>query len=132
MTEVSTTEVTIYTDGACLNNPGPAGAGFVITDQKGILLKEGCLPIGPGTNNIAEYTALIRALRKATELGLHVAEVNPIASAAYGFTAHAILSYNRYDTPAGRKVNPKDTTELPAGTAPGTYDPVGMYSITIN
>ena len=60
----------IHTDGACLGNPGPAGAGFVITDQKGAQLAEGCVPIGHGTNNIAEYHAVLAALRQATELGL--------------------------------------------------------------
>ena len=52
----------IHTDGACLRNPGPAGAGFVILDQSGNTLAEGSLPIGHGTNNIAEYRAVIAAL----------------------------------------------------------------------
>lgn len=60
----------IYTDGACLGNPGPAGAGFVISDQKGVTLKEGCVPIGHGTNNVAEYQGVISALEAAAEMGL--------------------------------------------------------------
>jgi ribonuclease HI len=59
----------IYTDGACIGNPGPAGAGFVITDQQGNLLQEGCVPLGHGTNNIAEYQAVIAALGAAAEVG---------------------------------------------------------------
>jgi len=54
----------IFTDGACSGNPGPAGIGFVITEQ-GRLLKECSQYIGEATNNIAEYTALIYALQEA-------------------------------------------------------------------
>lgn len=60
----------LYTDGACSGNPGPAGAGFVIVDATGATLAEGCVPIGQGTNNIAEYQAVISGLEKAAELGL--------------------------------------------------------------
>ncbi|MCE5218994.1 ribonuclease HI family protein [bacterium] len=60
----------IYTDGACLKNPGPAGAGFVIYDQKGTPLTEGSIPLGQGTNNIAEYSAVIAALEAAHSLSL--------------------------------------------------------------
>jgi ribonuclease HI len=60
----------IHTDGACLRNPGPAGAGFVILDQSGNTLAEGSLPIGHGTNNIAEYRAVIAALEESGKLGL--------------------------------------------------------------
>jgi ribonuclease HI len=60
----------IYTDGACIKNPGPAGAGFVICDQTGATLTEGSIPIGRGTNNIAEYSAVIAALEAAHSLNL--------------------------------------------------------------
>ena len=58
----------IHTDGACLGNPGPAGAGYVIADQEGETLSEGSVPIKPGTNNIAEYQAALSALETAREL----------------------------------------------------------------
>ena len=57
----------IFTDGACSGNPGPAGIGVVIK-QDGALIKEISRPIGKATNNIAEYTALICALREALVL----------------------------------------------------------------
>jgi len=60
----------IHTDGACLGNPGPAGAGFVIASQGGEKLAEGSVPIGRATNNIAEYQAVISALEAARDLGL--------------------------------------------------------------
>lgn len=52
----------IYTDGGARNNPGPAGIGIVIGD------KEYAEYIGEATNNIAEYKAVIFALKKAKHL----------------------------------------------------------------
>ena len=57
----------IFTDGACSGNPGPAGIGIVIK-QDGKTIKEISKYIGEGTNNIAEYTALICALLEAKRL----------------------------------------------------------------
>lgn len=50
-----------YTDGACSGNPGPAGAGFVII-QPGGKVDEGFEYLGTSTNNVAELTAILRAL----------------------------------------------------------------------
>jgi ribonuclease HI len=54
--------IIIYTDGSCLGNPGgPMGLGAVIVDRgKRIELSE---YLGVGTNNIAELTAILRALQ---------------------------------------------------------------------
>ncbi len=58
--------LTIFTDGASLGNPGPMGIG-VVAYLHGKKMKEISEYIGEGTNNIAEYTALIRALEFAVE-----------------------------------------------------------------
>ena len=58
----------IYTDGASRGNPGPGAAAFIITDEKGSVLKERAEFIGPCTNNVAEYRALISALKEAAKL----------------------------------------------------------------
>lgn len=50
----------IHTDGGSLNNPGPAAIGFLIHEGEKCLYKQG-EAIGVATNNVAEYTALIRA-----------------------------------------------------------------------
>lgn len=52
--------IVIYTDGACSGNPGPAGIGVVVDrpDQT-IEISEF---LGSGTNNIAELSAISRAL----------------------------------------------------------------------
>lgn len=52
--------VVVYADGACSGNPGPAGLGVVLLDGKDRL--EISEYLGEGTNNIAELTAILRAL----------------------------------------------------------------------
>jgi ribonuclease HI len=58
----------IHTDGASRGNPGKAAYAYVIEPPDGETVEEaGCL--GTMTNNQAEYTALVRALEHALELG---------------------------------------------------------------
>ena len=54
----------IFTDGGCSGNPGPAAIGVVIKEG-GKNIKPLKRAIGEGTNNIAEYTALIVGLQEA-------------------------------------------------------------------
>ncbi len=56
-------------DGAARGNPGPAGIGVQITDAEGRVVDEIAEGLGETTNNVAEYTAAIRGLRRASELG---------------------------------------------------------------
>jgi len=59
----------MYTDGASRGNPGEAGAGVVIKDSTGKLVKELARYLGQVTNNQAEYAALILGLKAAHSLG---------------------------------------------------------------
>ena len=52
--------VVVYTDGACTGNPGPMGIGVVLL--RGKKRREISEFLGTGTNNIAELTAIERAL----------------------------------------------------------------------
>jgi ribonuclease HI len=54
------TSVIAYTDGACSGNPGPAGLGVVVVD--GGVTTELSEYLGLTTNNVAELTAIARAL----------------------------------------------------------------------
>lgn len=54
----------IFTDGASRGNPGPASYGFVIKENNKIFYQEGKF-IGVTTNNVAEYTAVLQALKYA-------------------------------------------------------------------
>ncbi|MEU5988142.1 ribonuclease H [Spirillospora sp. NPDC047418] len=53
-----TTRVIAACDGACKNNPGPAGWGWVIADADERVVQWACGPLGDATNNIAELAAL--------------------------------------------------------------------------
>jgi ribonuclease HI len=58
----------IHTDGAARGNPGPGAYAYVI-ERPGekTIEAQGCL--GLATNNVAEYSALVRALEHAHQLG---------------------------------------------------------------
>lgn len=58
----------LCTDGASRGNPGPAGAGAIITDEKGATLTEKAVYLGEATNNQAEYQALLIGLQEAVKL----------------------------------------------------------------
>ncbi|MCC6934095.1 MAG: ribonuclease HI family protein [Candidatus Yanofskybacteria bacterium] len=64
---MNTTAYTIHTDGGSRGNPGPAASGFVI-DGPGINRIEHGEKLGVATNNVAEYTAVLLALRKLKAL----------------------------------------------------------------
>lgn len=53
----------IYTDGASRGNPGHASYGFIISGEKGKLIYEEGKYIGRATNNVAEYKAVLEALK---------------------------------------------------------------------
>jgi len=61
-------KLTIYTDGGARGNPGPAGIGAVIKNEKGEVVAEISEYIGEATNNQAEYKAAVAAIEKAKEL----------------------------------------------------------------
>ena len=57
-------------DGAARGNPGPAGIGVQITDERRATSSPRSRNgIGETTNNVAEYTAALEGLRRAAELG---------------------------------------------------------------
>lgn len=62
------TKLIIYTDGGARGNPGPAGIGVAIYNEKRELIGEYSEYLGETTNNQAEYRAVIAALKKAAEL----------------------------------------------------------------
>jgi len=71
-------KLTINTDGGSRGNPGPSGIGFVIKDETSKILVEESAYIGETTNNVAEYTALIKGLEEVTKLS-NIEEVKVIS-----------------------------------------------------
>src|SRR3954469_22677289 len=61
--------ITAHIDGGARGNPGPAGYGVYVTDASGKMVAELAEYLGNKTNNVAEYSALIAALRYASEHG---------------------------------------------------------------
>lgn len=60
-------KITIYTDGGSRGNPGPSAIGVVISSKGEATRKYGEY-VGEGTNNQAEYKAVIFALKKVKQL----------------------------------------------------------------
>lgn len=60
----------LYTDGGARGNPGPAAVGVRLLAPDGTLVAEYGKTIGPATNNVAEYRALVSGLELALEHGV--------------------------------------------------------------
>ena len=65
----------LYSDGASRGNPGHSGIGVVIKDENNKIVKKVSRYIGQGTNNVAEYIALIVGLEEAAKLGVKALEI---------------------------------------------------------
>jgi ribonuclease HI len=59
----------MHFDGGSRGNPGPAGIGLTLEDEEGAPIYELAEFLGRCTNNVAEYTALLRGLHAAKVLG---------------------------------------------------------------
>jgi ribonuclease HI len=81
-----------YTDGACSGNPGPAGCGAVLVSPEG-KVSEGYDYLGEATNNVAELTAILRALewtpRQAEGMVIHTDSQYAIGVLQKGWRAKA-------------------------------------------
>jgi ribonuclease HI len=89
--QVSDAKLVAYTDGACSGNPGPAGLGVVLTEDGA--RRELSEFLGIGTNNIAELTAILRALeavgRSAEPMLVHTDSQYAIGVLTKGWKAKA-------------------------------------------
>src|SRR3984957_20400296 len=64
-----TRRLVVEADGGSRGNPGPAGYGALVADaQTGEVLAELHDSLGTTTNNVAEYSGLLAALRAAGDL----------------------------------------------------------------
>lgn len=62
-------KLTVHVDGGSRGNPGPAAIAAVVSDESGEVVDSAGQVIGPATNNVAEYRALIFGIERATALG---------------------------------------------------------------
>lgn len=80
-----------YTDGACTGNPGPAGSGTIVIEPGG-KIRESYAYLGEATNNIAELTAIEKALERTPReesLVLHTDSQYAIGVLTKGWKAKA-------------------------------------------
>lgn len=68
---------TLRTDGGSRGNPGIVGLGFSLTEEDGSFIADGGWYLPHGTNNVAEYSALIWGLRNA--LAANVGSIRVLA-----------------------------------------------------
>jgi ribonuclease HI len=59
----------VHVDGGARGNPGPAAIAAVVSDEDGGIVEERSEMIGPATNNVAEYRALLLGIERAAALG---------------------------------------------------------------
>lgn len=64
----------IYCDGGSRGNPGPAASAFVVEENGKIIFKRGTY-VGNATNNVAEYRAVLEALKWLSDNHSGTAEV---------------------------------------------------------
>jgi phosphoribosylglycinamide formyltransferase-1 len=62
-------EIVAHIDGASRGNPGPSAAGFILTDAAGKQIQAKAFFLGQATNNVAEYTGIVKALEAIKQLG---------------------------------------------------------------
>jgi ribonuclease HI len=55
---------TIFADGGSRGNPGNAGSGAIVRDENGKVVATVSEFLGHTTNNVAEYTGILKALEK--------------------------------------------------------------------
>ncbi|MFC2091489.1 ribonuclease HI family protein [Elusimicrobiota bacterium] len=58
----------LYADGGCLGNPGLSAAGILILDKDDNEIFKSAVFLGQGTNNSAEYSAILEGLAAAARL----------------------------------------------------------------
>src|SRR4051812_21045574 len=72
--------VTVRFDGGCQGNPGRKYGSYRIEDDHVVVAQESRFELGHGTNNEAEFEALIRALQNLREIshrtGVNIATTN--------------------------------------------------------
>jgi ribonuclease HI len=66
---VTSEKLFVYSDGGARGNPGPSAIGVIVCDEDGKTLEEYGEVIGDGTNNVAEYRAVMKGLDLARKLG---------------------------------------------------------------
>ena len=68
-------KIELYVDGGARGNPGPAAGGYVIMDSEGNVIRSEGFFLGEATNNIAEYSALLKGLESVREIDVREIDI---------------------------------------------------------
>ncbi len=68
-------KVLLYTDGASRGNPGPGAGSYIIKDSAGKSVEGKAVFLAQATNNVAEYTGLVRGLQACLARGVKRLEI---------------------------------------------------------
>jgi ribonuclease HI len=66
---LSAPRLVVHVDGGARGNPGPAAIAAVVATHDGEIVEDRSETIGPATNNVAEYQALLLGIERARALG---------------------------------------------------------------
>ena len=99
-----------HSDGGARGNPGPAGYGVVIQDERGQKVATLSQYLGHQTNNFAEYQGLIAALEYAIEHGhkAFTTSITPCANTTAKPMTWPIRRWTRAQAVWSRATRPRD------------------------
>ena len=104
-----------HSDGGARGNPGPAGYGVVIQDERGQKVATLSQYLGHQTNNFAEYQGLIAALEYAIE---HGHKAHRLLHVVVHDIDHALREHNREADDLANQAMDKGTGRVVAGDSP--------------
>ncbi len=122
--------IVIHTDGGSRGNPGPAAAAYILTDSKGKVVEGKGFFLGETTNNVAEYTGMLRGIIAAgvqgaktisafTDSELMARQINgqykvksPNLQELYGKCMENLAEFDRWEVTHVRRDNNTDADDL--------------------
>ena len=120
----------LYIDGGARGNPGPAGVGVVIYDDKKKRVGEFSQFLGVATNNIAEYYALLHGLQEVINMGFEEVVVhtdsellakqvkgefrvkNPDIKRLFVLALHMLKGFSKYSVSQIKRESNKEADKL--------------------
>lgn len=66
--------IKIFCDGGARGNPGPAAWAFVVYDDQNQIIAQKNEKMGVATNNVAEYTAVVKAIEWLSKYKFYIKE----------------------------------------------------------
>ncbi len=65
----------LYVDGGARGNPGPAACAYILKEPNGATIESEGIFLGETTNNVAEYTGLLKGLQSAKKHNIKILHI---------------------------------------------------------